>query len=59
MYYGKDNRVKAIVPRERIEIRAGEINNGFTLKNYLVSVFERTAGLFAGCGWLYLHPIVL
>lgn len=26
MYYGKDNRVKCIVPRERIEIRAGEIN---------------------------------
>ena len=36
MYYGRDNRVKAIVPRERIEIRAGEINKGVTRKNYLV-----------------------
>lgn len=36
MYYGKDNRVKAIVPRERIEIRAGEINKGRTRKNFLV-----------------------
>ena len=29
MYYGKDNRVKAIIPRERVEIRAGEINKRF------------------------------
>jgi Carbamoylphosphate synthase large subunit (split gene in MJ) len=36
MYYGRDNNVKSIVPRERIEIRAGEINKGFTRKNYLV-----------------------
>lgn len=32
MYYGKDNKVKSIVPRERIEIRAGEINKGYTRK---------------------------
>lgn len=36
MYYGKDNRVKTIVPRERLEVRAGEINKGFTRKNQLV-----------------------
>jgi carbamoyl-phosphate synthase large subunit len=36
MYYGKDNLVKSIVPRERLEIRAGEINKGYTRKNYLV-----------------------
>ena len=28
LYFGKDNRVKCIVPRKRIEIRAGEINKG-------------------------------
>ncbi|MFI3266493.1 MAG: ATP-grasp domain-containing protein [Rikenellaceae bacterium] len=33
MYYGKDNILKCIVPRERIEIRAGEINKGCTRKN--------------------------
>lgn len=36
MYYGRDHRVKSIVPRERVEIRAGEINKGFTRKNELV-----------------------
>lgn len=40
MYYGKDNRVKSIVPRERIEIRAGEINKGYTRKNYLVEFLK-------------------
>lgn len=36
MYYGRDNHVKSIVPRERIEVRAGEINKGITRKNWLV-----------------------
>jgi carbamoyl-phosphate synthase large subunit len=40
MYYGRDNRVKSIVPRERIEIRAGEINKGYTRKNYLVNFLK-------------------
>lgn len=38
MYYGKDNYVKSIVPRERVEVRAGEINKGYTRKNYLVEL---------------------
>ena len=41
MYYGKDNYVKGIVPRERVEIRAGEINKGFTRKNYLVDFLKK------------------
>ncbi|MCP9612693.1 ATP-grasp domain-containing protein [Coprobacter tertius] len=40
MYYGKDHRVKSIVPRERIEIRAGEINKGYTRKNFLVGFLK-------------------
>ncbi len=40
MYYGRDNKVKSIVPRERIEIRAGEINKGITRKNYLVDYLK-------------------
>lgn len=52
MYYGRDNRVKAIVPRERVEIRAGEINKGFTRKNALVGFLlerlERLEGV-VGC----------
>lgn len=40
MYFGRDNRIKAVVPRERIEIRAGEINKGRTRKNVLESVLR-------------------
>ena len=32
MYYGRDCELKMAVPRERIEIRAGEINKGRTEK---------------------------
>lgn len=40
LYYGADNQVKGIVPRERIEIRAGEINKGYTRKNEIVSFLK-------------------
>lgn len=48
MYYGKDNRVKSIVPRERIEIRTGEINKGITRKNYLVDYLKERLGYLPG-----------
>lgn len=52
MYYGKDNRVKCIVPRERIKIRAGEINKGLTekepLTKYLLDRLETIEGC-VGC----------
>lgn len=40
MYYGKDGKVKSIVPRERLEIRSGEINKGITRKNYIVEFLK-------------------
>lgn len=40
MYYGRDYKVKGIVPRERIEIRAGEINKGITRKNDIVGFLK-------------------
>lgn len=40
MYYGADHHVKAIVPRERIEIRSGEVNKGATRKNYLIQYLK-------------------
>lgn len=49
MYYGKDNRVKCIVPRERIEIRAGEINKGRTAKNEILSFLKEKLGYIKGC----------
>lgn len=48
LYYGKDNCLKCIVPRERIEIRAGEINKGCTRKNYLVSYLKERMAYLPG-----------
>ncbi|GAB6011955.1 ATP-grasp domain-containing protein [Viscerimonas tarda] len=41
MYYGKDNRVKSIIPRKRITVRAGEIQKGITCKNEIVNYLKR------------------
>jgi len=49
LYYGKDNIVKCIIPRERIEIRAGEINKGRTDKNELVGFIKDKFGYIDGC----------
>lgn len=48
LYYGKDNQLKCIVPRERIEIRAGEINKGRTRKNHLVQYLKERMGFIPG-----------
>ena len=61
MYYGKDNKVKCIVPRERIEIRAGEINKGRTAKNEIVDFIKDKLGYIEGCigcicMQLFFHP---
>lgn len=48
MYYGKDNKVKSIVPRERLEIRAGEINKGITRKNHLVGYLKQRMSCVPG-----------
>lgn len=49
MYYGRDNRVKCIVPRERIEIRAGEINKGRAEKNEILDYLKDKLGYIEGC----------
>lgn len=48
MYYGADGTVKCIVPRERIEIRSGEVNKGAVRKNYLVSYLKKRMGTMPG-----------
>jgi carbamoyl-phosphate synthase large subunit len=48
MYYGADNCVKAIVPRERIEIRAGEINKGRACKTWLVDYLKERMNKMEG-----------
>ena len=37
LYYNAQGELKCLVPRERLEIRAGEINKGITRKNYVYS----------------------
>lgn len=49
MYYGRDNIVKCIIPRERIEIRAGEINKGRTTKNEIVDYLKDRLYRIEGC----------
>jgi len=33
LYYGRDHKLKCIVPRKRIEVRDGEVNKGLTVEN--------------------------
>lgn len=61
MYYGRDAYVKAIVPRERLEIRAGEINKGITRKNQIVDYLRQRMDYLPGvrgciCLQLFYHP---
>ena len=48
MYYGKDGKVKGIVPRERIEIRAGEINKEIKRKNYILQFLKERMDCLPG-----------
>lgn len=61
IYYGRDNHAKCIIPRERIAIRAGEINKGRTAKNALVKYVQEHLGYISGCvgcicGQFFLNP---
>lgn len=61
MYYGKDNKVKCIVPRERIEVRAGEINKGRAEKNEILDFLKDKLEYIEGCigcicVQLFFHP---
>lgn len=49
MYYGRDNMVKCVVPRERIEIRAGEISKGRTAKNEILAFLKDKLAYIEGC----------
>ena len=49
MYYGRDHKVKCIVPRERIKIRAGEINKGLTEKEPLTKYLFDRLEIIEGC----------
>ncbi|MEN3324136.1 ATP-grasp domain-containing protein [Mariniflexile soesokkakense] len=40
LYYDKNNNLKSVVPRMRIEVRDGEVNKGITKKNILVDYIK-------------------
>lgn len=40
LYYGRDNMLKCIVPRKRIEVRDGEVSKGVTKNNVLVNFIK-------------------
>lgn len=61
LYYGADGCVRSIVPRERIEIRSGEVNKGAARKNYLVDYLRSRMGRLEGvrgciCVQLFHRP---
>lgn len=59
LYFDKNCKLKCIVPRERIEVRSGEINKGKTTKNYLVDYVLERFECLPGICWLYNIAIVL
>jgi carbamoyl-phosphate synthase large subunit len=53
--------VKCIIPRERIEVRAGEISKGRTVKNAIIPFLKEKLGYIEGCVGcicvqLFFHP---
>ncbi len=49
MYFGRDGNLKCVVPRERVEIRAGEINKGFTRGGFLLDFLRERFSEIKGC----------
>jgi carbamoyl-phosphate synthase large subunit len=48
MYFGKDNKLKCLVPRRRIEIRGGEISKGITQKNEVYDFLKEAMSYIKG-----------
>jgi carbamoyl-phosphate synthase large subunit len=56
MYYDKNNELKCLVPRKRIEVRGGEINKGVTAKGYIFDFLKEKLRFIEGaCGCLTLQ----
>ncbi|OOF39303.1 carbamoyl phosphate synthase large subunit [Rodentibacter mrazii] len=47
-YYDKNSQLKCVVPRQRIFVRAGEINKGVTRKNNIVRIFSEKLARLPG-----------
>lgn len=52
MYYDRNNNLKCLIPRERIEVRDGEVNKAITKKpDFIAELFEKMVRIkgFKGC----------
>ncbi len=48
LYYGKDYRLKCIVPRKRLEVRDGEVYKALTVDNYLIPYIKEKLSYIEG-----------
>ena len=48
LYYGRDNKLKCIVPRQRIEIRDGEVYKALTVNNALIPYIKERLSYVEG-----------
>ena len=48
LYYGKDNSLKCVVPRKRLEVRDGEVYKALTVNNSLVAYIQQHLGHIEG-----------
>lgn len=48
MYYGRDNRVRCIIPRKRIWVRGGEVNKALASKNEIVHYLKQRLDYIEG-----------
>jgi len=56
LYYGRDHRLKAAVPRQRIETRGGEVSKGVTRRDWLHDLLrDRLAAIAGARGCLTLQ----
>ncbi len=48
LYYGRDHKLKCIVPRKRLEVRDGEVNKALTVDNALIPYIKDRLGYIHG-----------
>ncbi len=56
LYYDRKNKLKAAIPRERLEVRSGEVSKGITRRDWVYSyLVERLSFLSGAVGCLTLQ----
>jgi carbamoyl-phosphate synthase large subunit len=59
LYYDRHSELKCVVPRQRIEVRGGEVSKGVTRKNFLVKYLPEKMNRLEGArGCLTLQVFV-